>query len=113
VEAVGVQPDQRLGDHGGRVELVGDRDPVLALETTVGEPAAHLAARARLVGTLALDAPAETGPTMPSGIVVDADDAQVLEPATRQPQQQAIDGRLLPRQADGQERWPNGAGDSP
>jgi len=30
VEAVGVQTDQRLGDHSGGITLVGDRDPVVA-----------------------------------------------------------------------------------
>src|SRR6266513_280685 len=83
IEAVGMQPDDGLGDHGGGVELVGNRDPVLAFEATFGEPGAHFPPNARLVGALTLDAPAEPGSTMAPGIVVDADDPQVLEPAAR------------------------------
>ena len=55
VEAVAVQPDDRFGDHGGGVELVGDRDPVLALESTFRKPAAELPPKARRMRALATD----------------------------------------------------------
>jgi len=47
------------------------------------------------VRALALDAPAQARPAMTAGIVIDADDSQVLEPAPRQPEQQAVDGCLV------------------
>src|SRR2546430_1520648 len=81
VETVGVQPNDGLGDHGGGVELVGNRDPVLAAKSSLREPATNLAPEARRMGAFALDAPAETRPATPAGIVIDADNAQVLQPA--------------------------------
>src|SRR5260370_29491332 len=74
VAAIGVQPDNRFGDHRGGVELVGNRDPVLAAKTAFREPATDFAPPGRLVGALALDAPPKPGSTVPLGIVVDADD---------------------------------------
>jgi len=54
IEAVGVQPDHGLGDHGCRIELVGNRNPVLALEATFREPGPDFPPEARLVGALAV-----------------------------------------------------------
>src|ERR1700730_6742779 len=58
VDTVRVQPDDRLGDHGRRVQLVRNRDPVVALEAPFREPAAHFAPRGCLVSALAPDTPA-------------------------------------------------------
>src|ERR1700730_6062074 len=95
VDTVRVQPDGRLGDHGRRVQLVRNRNPVVALEAPFGEPATNFAPECRLMGALALDPPAQARPALTSWIVVDADNAQMLEPAPRQPEQQAVDRRLV------------------
>src|SRR3989442_180078 len=73
--AVGVQTDGGLGDDGRRVQLVRDRDPVMAPKAALREPATDLAPRRRLMRALALDAPAEARPAMTGGIVIDADNA--------------------------------------
>src|ERR1700737_1194451 len=43
VDTVGVQPDRRLSDDSGWIELIRDRHPVLAPETAFSEPAPDLA----------------------------------------------------------------------
>src|ERR1700694_4269429 len=43
VDTVRVQPDDRLGDHGRRVQLVRNRGPVVALEAAFRGPATNLA----------------------------------------------------------------------
>src|SRR4030081_3675894 len=43
VDAVGVEADDRLGDHGGWVELVRDRDPIMAAKASLREPATDFA----------------------------------------------------------------------
>jgi len=58
VDAIGMQPDGGLGDDGSRVELVRNRDPIMAAEAPFREPTAGFAPRGRLMGALALDAPA-------------------------------------------------------
>src|ERR1700694_2125302 len=83
VDTGGVQPDDRLGDHGRRVQLVRNRDPVVALEAAFREPATNFAPRCRLVGALALDTPAQTRATPPVRIVIDADEAQMLQLSPR------------------------------
>src|SRR3984893_15710506 len=102
VDAVGVQPDDRLS-HGDRwIELIRDRDPVLAMESSLCEPAANLAPKARIMRPLALNMPAKAGPAVAGGGIIDADDPQVLEPSARPPEQQAGDGRLVFRSVNGQ-----------
>src|SRR5438128_11972812 len=76
VDTVGVQPDDRLGDHGGRVQLVRNRNPVVAPEAPFPQPAAHLAPPRRLMRTLPLDAPQQARPTMPLRIAGHANDPQ-------------------------------------
>jgi hypothetical protein len=86
IDAVGVQPDDRLGDNGRWVELIRNRDPVVAAEATLCEPATDFAPRACLVRALALDAPSQARATVASRVVVHADNAQMLQPAPRQPE---------------------------
>src|SRR5437763_9939668 len=88
VQAVGVEADQGLGnDHGG-ITLVRDRNPVAAGESTPGEPGPKLAPPGRLVGAFAFDSPAKPGAAVEPGIVVEADAAQMLEPAAWKTAQQ-------------------------
>jgi hypothetical protein len=75
VNAVGVEPQRRLGHNGGGVELIRDRHPVLAPESSLGEPAANLPPTARIVGAFALDPPTQPGTAMLGRVVVDADNA--------------------------------------
>src|SRR5437899_2356843 len=113
VQAVGVEAAQGLGnDHGG-IKLVRDRDPVAAGESTPGEPGTKLAPPGRLVGAFAFDSPAKPGAAVKSRIVVDADDAQMLEPAARETEQQPIHGRLVLRQVHGQEQRRKRLGNAP
>src|SRR5712692_21866 len=95
VDTVRVQPDGRLSDHGRRVQLVRNRNPVAALEAPLCEPATNFAPQCRLVGALALDTPAQARPALTSWIVIDADNAQMLQPAPRQSEQQPVDRRLV------------------
>src|ERR1700730_10676051 len=46
VATVGMQADARLGNDGGRVQLVRNRDPVVAAEAPFREPATDFAPRA-------------------------------------------------------------------
>src|ERR1700704_4422991 len=105
VDTVGVQPDDRLGDHGRRVQLIRNRNPVLALEGPFREPATPFPPRGGCVGPLALDPPAQARPALTSWIVIDADNAQMLELPPRESEQQAVDRRLVLRQVNGQEQW--------
>src|SRR6202158_4982008 len=75
VDPVGVQPDRRLSDDSGWIELIRDGHPVLAPETSFSEPAADLAPKSRLVRALALDAPANARPAVPGGGGVGTDDS--------------------------------------
>src|SRR6184192_1440713 len=90
----------QLGRDGGGITLVGDRDPVVAREPSPGEPGFKLPPPGCLVGTLAFDPPAKAGAAVEPGIVVDAHDAQMLEPAARKTEQQPIHGRLVLWQVD-------------
>src|SRR5438128_2354710 len=42
IQAIGMEPNRRLGQNGRRIELIGDRDPDLAGEPALCEPAAQL-----------------------------------------------------------------------
>src|SRR6202022_1100480 len=48
IDAVGGQPDDRLGNNGGWVELIRNRDPIVAAEATLCEPATDFPPRACL-----------------------------------------------------------------
>jgi len=74
IQAVGVQPDERLGNDQGGIPLVGDRDPIMSGESSPGEPATKLPPDGRLVGAFALDAPAKPRAAVEPRIVVDTDD---------------------------------------
>ncbi|OLD34921.1 MAG: hypothetical protein AUI83_27655 [Armatimonadetes bacterium 13_1_40CM_3_65_7] len=74
IQAVGVQPDQRLGKDQGRITLVGDRDPIVSGKSSPGKPATKLPPDGRLVRAFALDAPAKAGAALEPRIVVDTDD---------------------------------------
>src|SRR2546422_8658013 len=74
IQAVGVQPDQRLGNDQRGIALVGDRDPIVSGEPSPGEPATKLAPDGRLVRAFARDAPAKAGAALEPRIVVDTDD---------------------------------------
>src|ERR1700686_1237574 len=75
VDTVRMQPDDRLGDHGCRVQLVRNRDPFVALEAPFREPAPDFPPECRLVGSLALDTPAQARPTVTRNIIIDTNDA--------------------------------------
>src|SRR5438309_1927036 len=113
VDTVGVQPDDRLGDDGRRVQLIRNRNPVVALEAPFREPATHFAPRRGFVGALAVDPPAQARSAPTSWIVIDADDAQMLELPARESEEQAVDRRLVLRQVNGQEQWRERIGDRP
>src|SRR2546430_8740644 len=80
IQAVGVHPDQRLGNDQGGIALVGDRDPIVSGEPSPGEPATKLAPDGRLVRAFARDAPAEAGAALEPRIVVGPDGPEVLQP---------------------------------
>src|SRR5260370_30008653 len=59
VDTVRVQADGRLDDHGRRVQLVRNRNPVAALESPLCEPATNFPPHSGLVRALVLHAPAQ------------------------------------------------------
>src|SRR3977135_4381982 len=79
VDAIGVQADYRLSHDARWIELIRDRHPVLSPESSFCEPAATRPPPRRVVGALALDAPAQPRAPVPARVVIDADDSQVLE----------------------------------
>src|SRR6266571_5391816 len=74
IQAVGVQPDQRLGHDQGGIALVGDRDPIVSGEPSPGEQATKLPPDGGLVRAFTLDAPAKPRATVEPRIIVDTDD---------------------------------------
>ena len=70
-----MQADHGFGDNDRGVDLIRDCHPVLAAESSLGEPTADLAPKAGVMRPLALDAPAQARATVAPRVVIDADDA--------------------------------------
>src|SRR5256714_13471943 len=77
VDAVRMQANHGFGNHDRGVELIRDRHPVMPAESSLGEPTADLAPKARVMRPLALDAPAQARATGAPRAVIDAADAEV------------------------------------